>query len=278
MSIVPAVTSPLPSTVITPPTRAGLPELSKPLSRKAYCPFKRDSLPEPHVAAMEVASVIVAEAVFVPSVTEVAVSVTVGDVGTLAGALYVTEVVVTLVSVPQVGVQTPPPCESAQVTPALAGSFEAVAVKFCVVLITTVADVGETETVMAGTVIVAEPDFVASALETAVRVTVRSLSGGVAGAVYVVGFEVGLLSVPHVGEQGVTPSVSVHATAVFDVPPTVAVNCAVPLASTCSVVGETETLIAGTVIVTEADLVLSVAEVAVRVMVRVLAGGVVGAV
>jgi len=37
---------------------------------------------------------------------------------------------------------------------------------------------GETATVMAGTVIVAEPDLVVSAAEVAVMVTVRLLAGG----------------------------------------------------------------------------------------------------
>ncbi len=41
----------------------------------------------------------------------------------------------------------------------------------------------EKETVMAGTVMVAGFDFVGSVTEVALRVTVRSLDGGVAGAV-----------------------------------------------------------------------------------------------
>ena len=45
-----------------------------------------------------------------------------------------------------------------------------------------VAVTGETETEMAGTVIVAEPVLDVSATEVAVRVIVRSLAGGVAGA------------------------------------------------------------------------------------------------
>jgi len=47
----------------------------------------------------------------------------------------------------------------------------------------------------------------------------------------------------------------------------------VPLTGTLAVGGATETLIAGTVIVAEPDLVVSAAEVAVMVTVRLLAGG-----
>jgi len=65
-----------------------------------------------------------------------------------------------------------------QVTPLLLGSFVTVAVNWAVAVARTVALPGETETVMAGTVIVAEPDLVVSATEVAVRVTVRLLAGG----------------------------------------------------------------------------------------------------
>jgi hypothetical protein len=47
----------------------------------------------------------------------------------------------------------------------------------------TVAVGGATETLAAGTVIVAEFDFVVSVTEVAVTVTVRALAGGLAGAV-----------------------------------------------------------------------------------------------
>lgn len=92
------------------------------------------------------------------------------------------------------------------------------------------------------------------------------------------GFEVTLLSVPHVGEQGVTPSYSVQVTPVFEVLLTVAANDCVCPAWTVCVPGLTDTATAGTVMVTEADFVLSLAEIAVRVTTRSLAGGVVGAV
>ena len=45
--------------------------------------------------------------------------------------------------------------------------------------------VGATETVIASTVMIADADFVESATEVAVSVTVRSLTGGVLGAEYV---------------------------------------------------------------------------------------------
>jgi hypothetical protein len=63
-------------------------------------------------------TVIVAVALFVVSLTEVAVSATVAGLGTAAGALYVTELVVMLVSEPQVAPLQPVP-ERAQVTPLL---------------------------------------------------------------------------------------------------------------------------------------------------------------
>jgi RNase P/RNase MRP subunit p29 len=64
----------------------------------------------------------------------------------------------------------------------------------------------------------------------------------------------------------------------LEVPLTVAVNTLVWPSSTVGAEGEIETETAGTVMVDEADLVVSVAEVAVTVTVKVLEGGVVGAV
>jgi len=79
-------------------------------------------------------TVIVAPAVLVVSVTDVAVSVTVAGVGTLAGAVYVIvapDVLVVADKVPHVTALHPVP-ESAQVTPLFCESFETIAVKFCV--------------------------------------------------------------------------------------------------------------------------------------------------
>jgi hypothetical protein len=64
----------------------------------------------------------------------------------------------------------------------------------------------------------------------------------------------------------------------LDVPLTVDVNTCVLPACTVGVNGEMATEIAGTVIVDEADLVVSVAELAVMVTVKLLTGAVVGAV
>lgn len=80
--------------------------------------------------------------------------------------------------VPQPGEHGAPACARVQVTPRLPASLLTVAVKFCVPLTGTLALLGETATVMAGTVIVAEPDLVVSAAEVAVMVTVRVLAGG----------------------------------------------------------------------------------------------------
>ena len=54
---------------------------------------------------------------------------------------------------------------------------------------------------------------------------------------------------------------------------TVAMNCAVACGCTVAVLGETDTVTAGTVIVAVTDLLGSVTEVAVSVTVRVVAGG-----
>jgi hypothetical protein len=69
--------------------------------------------------------------VLVVSATDVAFSVTAAGLGTLDGALYVTDVVVTFVSVPHVAPLHPVP-ETDQVTPLLPVSLVSVAVKFCV--------------------------------------------------------------------------------------------------------------------------------------------------
>jgi hypothetical protein len=61
-------------------------------------------------------TVIVAEAVLVVSATDFAVRATVAGDGTAVGAVYVTEVVVTLERVPQVAPEHPAPL-NAQVTP-----------------------------------------------------------------------------------------------------------------------------------------------------------------
>jgi hypothetical protein len=89
----------------------------------------------------------------------------------------VTAVVVAAVSVPQVAPAQPAP-DKVQATPPLAGSFPTVAVKFFVVLTTTLAAFGATATVMAGTVMVVDIDLVTSATDVALMVTVKVLAGG----------------------------------------------------------------------------------------------------
>ena len=92
--------------------------------------------------------VIVADADFVPSLTDVAVSVTVAGLGTAAGAVYVTaapEAPVVADSAPH------PPAvahEAAHVTPFAALSLLTVAVKLCVAFGATDAVVGVTATEM----------------------------------------------------------------------------------------------------------------------------------
>jgi hypothetical protein len=92
--------------------------------------------------------------------------------------------VVTFVSVPQVAPEQPAP-DKAQVTPLLAESFCTAAMKPEDCEICTEADGGFTETETGGgaavIVIVAAADFVLSAIEVAVKVTVAG-AGTFAGA------------------------------------------------------------------------------------------------
>jgi len=89
-------------------------------------------------------TVTVADADFDISSTELAVMVTVRLLaGALAGALYVAEVPVILLRVP-----APEAGERVQVTPLLSESLVTVAVNACVPAACTVAEVGETETVI----------------------------------------------------------------------------------------------------------------------------------
>lgn len=75
-------------------------------------------------------TVMAATADFVPSATDVAVSVTLAGFGTTVGALYVTEVVAEFVSVPHAAPEHPAP-ESPQVTPLFEESFCTLTAKFC---------------------------------------------------------------------------------------------------------------------------------------------------
>ena len=96
---------------------------------------------------------IVADADFVPSLTEVAVSVTVAGLGTAAGAVYVTAAPDALL----VGDNAPHPFavahDAAHVTPFAAVSLLTFAVKLCVPFVATAAVVGATVTPIAAGVV-----------------------------------------------------------------------------------------------------------------------------
>jgi hypothetical protein len=95
-------------------------------------------------------------------------------------------------------------------------------------------------------VTVAEADFVASAAEVAVTVTVPPCVGGVVGAVYVAAAPLVVLVgeiVPHPGEQAAPLCVSVQVTPVLGVPATVAINACVWPTGTDATEGETVTVI-----------------------------------
>ena len=133
-------------------------------------------------------TVIVADADFVVSATEVAFSVTVAGVGTAPGAVYVTaapDALVVGATDPQAAPLHPVPV-TVQVTPLFAESFATVAVKDCVAFTAILAEGCDTVTTIgaaaAVTVIVAEADFDVSATEVAFKVTAAGL-GTAVGAV-----------------------------------------------------------------------------------------------
>jgi hypothetical protein len=100
---------------------------------------------------------------------------------------------------------------SFQVTPLFCESFCTVAVKFWLAFVGTVADIGDTVTTIAPglgiTVTVAAADFMLSATDVAVRVTIGG-EGTLAGAVYVTGVPDGVKvaeSAPQLGPLQPTP-------------------------------------------------------------------------
>lgn len=169
-----------------------------------------------------VVTVMVADAVFVVSVTEVAVNVTVGGTGMLAGAVYVTatpEALEAGATVPHVAPLQPTP-ERDHVTPLPAVSLATVAVNACAAPARTLAVASDRVTPTgadaAATVMVAAVVLVASATEVAVNVTVAGL-GTLAGAVYVTATPEALLlaeSAPHVAALQPAPD-SAHVTPLF---------------------------------------------------------------
>src|SRR2546423_886466 len=170
-----------------------------------------------------------AEADFVGSACDTAVTATVAGFGTTAGAVYRPELdIVPTVALPPL---TPLTC---QVTAVLL-VFCTVAVNCCVPPAPTVADTGEivTRTTAVGVMVTcAEADFVGSACDTAVTVTVAGF-GTTAGAVYRPELDI----VPTVALPPVTP-LTCQVTAVLLVFSTVAVNCCVPPAPTVADTGE----------------------------------------
>jgi hypothetical protein len=114
------------------------------------------------------------------------------------------------------------------------------------------AEVGDTVTPIGGGVLivtVATADFVTSACEVAVTVTVLG-AGAVEGAVYSPAGE----TVPHAAPEHPVPLTD-HVTALIGVPVTVAVNCCVAFTFTVDDVGDTETATGVMVTLAAADLV-----------------------
>jgi hypothetical protein len=132
-------------------------------------------------------------------------------------------------------------------------------------------------TLIAKTVTVADTAASVLATEVAVTKTGKSCDGG-PGAVYVVAVPLA----EDAGEtppQGGIPQDTVQLTPLLlESPATVAVNCVVPVPGTVADVGDTINPTEGTVMLALADLVLSVAEVAVSVTFMLLAGSEEGAV
>jgi hypothetical protein len=224
-------------------------------------------------------SVIVAAADFVPSLTDVAVSVTTAGVGTLAGAVYVIPTPDALAfaeSVPHAAPVQPTPL-SVQPTPLSCASFVTVALNPCVPPgAITVADAGAIITLIAGgavNVMVDAADLVPSVTDVAVSVTPAGV-GTLAGAVYVIPTPEALVlaeSVPHAVPLQ-PPPLSAQLTPLFCASfVTVALNpCVPPGACTLAVFGETATAITGgavIVIAAAADLLASATAVAVTITV-----------
>ena len=126
---------------------------------------------------------------------------------------------------------------------------------------TTCTAAGDTFTATGGTIVtVAVADFVLSATEVAVTVTSAGL-GIASGAVYKPPEEM----VPQDAPLQPVP-VTLHVTAVFAVPVTVAVNCCVLPAGTSALEGVTFTATGATIVtVAVANLVVSAAEVTLTV-------------
>jgi hypothetical protein len=128
-------------------------------------------------------TVMVAELFLVPSVAEVAVTVTTRLLErAVAGAVYVVAAPLE-VEADEMLPHLAPPQDSDQVTPPLVGSLDTVAVSCWEDPELTVAEPGVTDTEIAGMVTWDEACFVPSVTEVAVTVTVKLLAGAERGAV-----------------------------------------------------------------------------------------------
>jgi hypothetical protein len=159
-------------------------------------------------------------------------------------------------TVPQPGEHELPFCVRVHATPLFAVSLVRLAVIFVVLFTTANAEVGETVTPIGGgsSVRVAELDLDASVTDVAVRVT-AVFAGSDAGAEKVAGWPLGVFdgeTAPQPGEQGFPFCVRVQPTPALALSLfTVAVNCAVVPEVTLPELGDTLTVMAGTVIVAD---------------------------
>ncbi len=173
-----------------------------------------------------ITTVTAAEPDLLRSACEVAVTVTVGGMGTIAGAEYRPAALM----VPQVTPAHPVPV-TVQVTVVFKVPVT-FAVNGCVVPGATCTDEGETETpISAESVTVAEADLVGSACDVAVTET-RDGLGTAGGAVY----KPPVVIVPQLEPAQPTPP-TLHVTAVLAEPVTVAWNCFCAPVTSCALVG-----------------------------------------
>jgi hypothetical protein len=199
--------------------------------------------------------VTVTDADLVISAFAVAVTITCAGFGTPAGAVNrpLDEIV------PQVAPEQPTPLRL-HVTAVFVEPVT-LAVNCCVFPAPTCAVVGEMLTATGGRIVTdADAVLVLSAVEVATTVTSAGL-GTAPGAVYKPLAEI----VPQLVPEQPAP-VRLHATAVFVVLVTVAVNCCVFPVTTFAVVGEILTMTGRTIVtVADADLLVSATEIAVTV-------------